>query len=70
VALALRQPLLSLAAAVIWFGITLRLCILRLRNTSRTPQHIAEMSITSAMIPFLSVFWRLYGALRFGVIFW
>jgi hypothetical protein len=30
---------------------------------------VAEMVLTSALIPFLSVFWRLYGALKFRVWF-
>ena len=34
----------------------------RLRATSRTPAHVLEMALTSALIPFLSVYWRLRGA--------
>jgi hypothetical protein len=30
---------------------------------------VAEMVVTSALIPPLSVFWRLYGALKFRVFF-
>jgi hypothetical protein len=30
---------------------------------------VAEMVITSALIPFLSVYWRLRGALQFRVVF-
>jgi hypothetical protein len=30
---------------------------------------VAEMLVTSALIPFLSVYWRLRGALRFRVLF-
>ncbi|PTX94838.1 glycosyl transferase family 2 [Verrucomicrobia bacterium LW23] len=44
-------------------------CANRLRNTSRNISHIAEMLVTSALIPFLSVFWRLYGAASHRVIF-
>ena len=33
------------------------------------PAHVAEMVVTSAVIPFLSVFWRLYGAWKFRVLF-
>jgi glycosyltransferase involved in cell wall biosynthesis len=41
----------------------------RLRETSRAPRHVAEMLVTSALIPFLSVYWRMRGALRFRVLF-
>jgi GT2 family glycosyltransferase len=61
------------AAAVgasLWAMLTARFCFHRLQNTARTPQHIAEMVVTSFAIPFLSVFWRLYGAWQFRVLFW
>jgi glycosyltransferase involved in cell wall biosynthesis len=41
----------------------------RLRDTARTPEHVAEMLVTSAAIPFLSLFWRIRGGLRFRVPF-
>lgn len=41
----------------------------RLRRTSLAPAHAIEMLATSALIPFLSVYWRLRGALRFRVPF-
>jgi hypothetical protein len=34
----------------------------RLRGTSRRPAHVAEMAVTSAVIPPLAVYWRLRGA--------
>lgn len=42
----------------------------RLRGNSRRPAHVLEMLVTSLFIPFLSVFWRLYGAAKFRVWFW
>ena len=47
----------------------LRLAWQRLRPTRRTPAHVAEMLATSALIPFLSVYWRARGALHFKVLF-
>ena len=47
----------------------LRLAVKRLRRTALTPEHIVEMVLTSAVIPFLSVYWRLRGALHFRVLF-
>lgn len=54
--------MLMLAATV---ALVLRLAARRLRRTSREPAHVAEMLVTSAAIPFLSVYWRLRGAWHF-----
>jgi len=52
-------------AAPCWAWLTARFCVRRLRRTSLAPGHVAEMVVTSLAIPFLSVFWRLYGAWKF-----
>jgi GT2 family glycosyltransferase len=41
----------------------------RISGSSREPRHIADMLLTSALIPPLSVYWRLRGALQFRVIY-
>ncbi len=41
----------------------------RLRNNSTSFSHLCEMVVTSFCIPFLSVFWTLYGAYKFKVFF-
>jgi glycosyltransferase involved in cell wall biosynthesis len=77
VALVMSAPLLAwadasgLAAAGLAAAMLLILQIAwqRLRHTARTPAHVAEMLLTSALIPFLSVYWRLRGACRFRVPF-
>lgn len=76
VALALAAPALALAAPVAAAvavaaagGLVLRFAAQRLRHTSRKPGHVLEMLATSALIPFLSVYWRLRGALHFRVWF-
>jgi hypothetical protein len=33
-----------------------------LHGTSRRPAHVAEVAVTSALIPPLAVYWRLRGA--------
>lgn len=43
-------------------GLVLRLAWTRLRGASLAPGHVVEMVATSALIPFLSVWWRLRGA--------
>jgi hypothetical protein len=59
----------ALAPAAVWLLLSAWFCARRLRETRRTPSHLLEMLITSALIPPLSVYWRLRGALRFGVLF-
>ena len=56
----------SLSAALVLVGLFARK---RLNGTARTPSHVAEMLATSALIPFLSVYWRLRGAWHFRVWF-
>jgi len=58
------------ASAALAAALVLRLAWLRLRPTRHSPAHVAEMLATSALIPFLSVYWRTRGALHFKVLFW
>lgn len=59
----------AVAALAIALALVLQLAWKRLRRTARTPAHVAEMVLTSALIPFLSVYWRLRGAWRWRVLF-
>lgn len=63
------QPWVALAAGSLWLVLTGRFCARRLAGTSHAPLHVAEMVVTSMLIPPLSVFWRLRGAIRFRVPF-
>jgi GT2 family glycosyltransferase len=56
---------LALVAAAVWAWLTLSFALHRLQRTTRAPGHVLEMLLTSIAIPFLCVFWRLYGAARF-----
>ncbi|HEX9117451.1 MAG TPA: glycosyltransferase family A protein [Anaerolineae bacterium] len=58
------------AAAALWLALTLWLSARRLRGTSAAPAHIAEMVLTSALIPPLALFWRMVGAIKYRVLFW
>jgi len=62
----------DLAAAIfaIWLLLTGAFAIRRLQGTSRAPSHIAEILVTSMLIPPLSLFWRARGAVRHRVLFW
>jgi GT2 family glycosyltransferase len=66
---AFGNRVLAAAGAAAWCALTLALLLRRLRGTSRRLQHIAEMAVTSALIPPLAVFWRIAGAIRFRVPF-
>ncbi len=52
-----------------WALLTASFCTRRLRGTSRAPGHVAEMIVTSMLIPPLAIYWRLRGAVRFRVVF-
>jgi GT2 family glycosyltransferase len=69
VAFAIGHWVLAGILAGIWATLTARFCARRLQGTSHAPMHVAEMVVTSAVIPWLSVFWRIYGAVKFGVFF-
>jgi glycosyltransferase involved in cell wall biosynthesis len=46
-----------------------RFILRRLEHTSHSFSHICEMGLTSLLIPFLSIYWRLRGALSWKVFF-
>lgn len=59
----------ALASTAVAVVLVLEFAWRRLRETSHAPRHVLEMLVTSALIPFLSVYWRMRGALRFRVLF-
>ncbi|OON61949.1 glycosyl transferase family 2 [Massilia sp. KIM] len=56
-------------AGAAWLVLTAWLCVHKLKGTAHSPSHVAEMIVTSALLPPLAVFWRLAGALRYRVRF-
>jgi glycosyltransferase involved in cell wall biosynthesis len=50
---------------ILWTDFTLR----RLRYTSKSRTHVVEMIVTSVVIPFVAVYWHLYGSYRYKVLF-
>jgi glycosyltransferase involved in cell wall biosynthesis len=52
-----------------WIMLTFAFVLKRLSSTSHNPAHISEMIFTSFVIPFLSVYWRWYGAIKYKVLF-
>lgn len=63
------QGIIVLTGLIGWIGLTARFCLRRLYGTSHELRHIAEMLITSALIPPLAIYWRLRGAFRYRVWF-
>jgi hypothetical protein len=60
---------LALLMILLWAGLIVQFALERLRNTKHSLRHILEMFCTSLVIPYLSVFWRLYGAFIYRVWF-
>ncbi|WP_040299712.1 glycosyltransferase family 2 protein, partial [Arcticibacter svalbardensis] len=59
-AVLMKSGLVALISFSIWFVLVLLFVLRRLASTSRSPEHVAEMIVTSIIIPFLSVYWQLY----------
>lgn len=60
---------LALMAGGAWLLLTGAFIIKRLRGASRSFSHVTEMIFTSLLIPFLSIYWTLYGSIRFKTFF-
>ncbi len=69
IALSSKKQSLACVGLCLWALLTGRFCLQRLEQTSHEPHHVAEMILTSALIPPLSIFWRLRGAIKFRVFF-
>ena len=57
---------LALTAGALWTGLTAAFFIKRARGTRIAPIPVADLLLTSALIPPLSIFWRLVASLRYG----
>lgn len=60
---------LFVVALVCWLSLTAAFIFKRLSATRKTGSHIFEMIVTSFVIPFLSVYWTWYGAIKYRVLF-
>jgi len=69
IGLIVQLKLLASAGALIWFTLLIRFIQKRLKTASRDTAHIFEMVVTSLFIPFLSIYWQLYGAYKYRVLF-
>lgn len=68
-AVSAENKIIFYGAFLTWLFFTVRFIIKRLKETSRSLRHVLEMIVTSIVIPFLSVYWQLYGACRYRVLF-
>lgn len=65
VSLYYEGKMLFIIAASCWLVLVIDFTFKRLRGTSKKMGHVAEMVATSIAIPFLSIFWTIYGSLRY-----
>ena len=62
------EKIIALICLSAWVYLTLLFILKRLSNASLSFKHVSEMVATSLLIPFVSVFWNLYGAIKFKVL--
>jgi glycosyltransferase involved in cell wall biosynthesis len=67
--LAGANEVLAVTGCGTWLVLTSMMCIRRLRGTAKSVSHIADIVVTSALIPPVAVFWRAIGAIRYRVRF-
>ncbi len=56
---------IALLSFLYWMVLVLIFTIKRLQGTSKRFYHVLEMFTTSMIIPFLSVYWTLYGSIKY-----
>ncbi|MCS3796860.1 glycosyltransferase family 2 protein [Niastella sp. OAS944] len=64
-----RSTALMTICIIIWAVLTSWFTYIRLRRTSKSLIHVAEIAFTSSVIPLLSVYWTIYGAIKFKTFF-
>jgi glycosyltransferase involved in cell wall biosynthesis len=68
-AAAASEPGWAAVSTVVALALVGRLAWRRLQGTSHDPAHVLEMVATSCVIPFLALYWRIVGAMRYRVPF-
>jgi hypothetical protein len=68
--LILQTKFLVLTGAIVYLGFTVAFIWKRLVRTSKSYNHVMEMITTSLVIPFVSVYWTVYGALKYRVLYY
>lgn len=65
----LHREMLMRISLIAWITLIAWFTTKRLEGASLTFKHVAEMIVTSFVIPFLSVYWTLYGAFHYKIFF-
>lgn len=65
VAAVLQWKYITLLAFTGWLLLMAQFTVKRLTGTTHSATHVVEMIVTSMLIPFLSVYWTLYGSFKF-----
>lgn len=60
---------MNIAGFYSWIFLKFNFIVRRLYTTRLSAAHIAEMVVTSFVIPFLSIYWQWYGAVKYKVFF-
>lgn len=68
IALGLNLTLLAQLAFAGWLLSTTIFTVKRLRMTRKSMRHVTEMIVTSVLIPFVSIYWQWYGAVKYRVL--
>lgn len=69
IGIALGFQYLAIVSLWGWMFLEIKFIVRRLATTSLAVNHIAEMITTSFVIPFTSIYWQLYGAFKYRVLF-
>jgi glycosyltransferase involved in cell wall biosynthesis len=67
--LAVHSSAITIVSWSTWSILVGAFAIKRLTLTSRSISHVLEIIVTSIAIPFVSVYWQLYGAWKYRVLF-
>lgn len=65
----LRVKPLAVVFAIFWVVLTLNFIAKRLMLTTKKLSHLIETIATSLVIPFVSVYWQIYGAIKYKTLF-
>lgn len=63
-----KDKIVAFICLSLWLYLMVSFILKRLANASLSFKHVVEMIATSLLIPFVSVFWNLYGAIKFKVL--
>ena len=69
VSLFLRVKPLAVVFAIFWMALTVNFTATRMRLTTKNLSYVLEMIVTSTIIPLVSVYWQLYGAIKYRTFF-